>query len=372
MKKINSLYIHFPHCLHLCNYCDFFKNISKDLEGDISSFENNVNLSFEKIKKKTIEFNYSLGPLQTLYIGGGTPSLWGMSGAKFLKEFIFKNFNGFEKGYEFTLEVNPKAWSKDTLEKYIAMGVNRFSVGVQSLNANYLKILDRFHSLEDVIELLEFLNEKKVNFSVDLMLGLPMKNTYIRNINEEIDALAKYNPNHFSVYILTIKENYKYFNQMPLEDEIEAEYLSTVEYLSKLGFFQYEVSNFSKPGFESKHNLKYWDSSTVLALGPSATGLFAEHGLRIKWNKDATGYDEESLNISQINLEKVYMLLRTRSGIKKEILKITDDQFNDLKRKWESLDFVNLSESTEKNIKLNAKGYLMLDSLMNDLYSYIE
>jgi len=372
MNKISSVYIHFPHCLHLCNYCDFFKNISNDLEKDIGLHEESLNNSLLLIQKKTKEFNYSFEQLQTLYIGGGTPSLWGKSGALYLLNFVKNNFGGFAQDYEFTLEVNPKAWSKEILEKYMEYGVNRFSIGVQSLNPKFLKILDRYHDLEDVIELLEFLNGKNANFSVDLMLGLPYSIELERNLSDEIQELISFNPSHFSVYILTVRENYKHWEKLPSEEEIEREYLAMTETLARHGYHQYEVSNFSKVGFESKHNLKYWTPETVLALGPSATGYLSEVNYRFKWNRDAKSIEEEFLTDSQVLLEKIYLRLRTKAGLAKSDLLFSDEIFIKLILKWKDLGYLNMIDSTKERIILNAKGYLMLDSIMNDLYPYIK
>lgn len=368
-KKIDSLYIHFPFCLHLCNYCDFFKRKSDASKSDLDFFEQFLIRSFKRHEILTKEYGYSFVPLKTLYIGGGTPSLWGESGAEFLGQFLRDRKMSLDPQCEFTLEVNPKAWTEKGIEKFEKIGVNRFSIGVQTLNGKLLPLLDRTHNVDDVFETLEFFSKKKSNFSVDFMLGLPSSDKQGRNIEDELKQVLKFNPQHFSVYILTVKSNYKHYATLPHEDWIHDEYLKTAEFLKNNGFNHYEVSNFSLPQRESQHNLNYWRSHTVAALGASATGFLAEERVRYKWKTQEEEVELEKLTEKEFVLEKIYMSLRSDIGLSRSDF-THPTHFDEVSRKWKSLGYLKTYDPNF--LRLNSNGFLMLDSLMSDLFSYLE
>jgi len=172
MKILNSLYIHFPFCRHLCNYCDFYKTIPQN-GSEINSFHKLFEDSFEKHQNLMESNSFTWAPLETLYIGGGTPSLWGAEGAIWLRNFLNSKEIKFSDDLEFTLEVNPGSWTVESLEEWKKTGVNRYSLGIQSLDGRFIKHLDRVHSIEDTFATLEYFKNKNYNFSVDFMLGIP-------------------------------------------------------------------------------------------------------------------------------------------------------------------------------------------------------
>ena len=361
-KKIDSLYLHFPFCTHLCNYCDFYKKVPKNKETEIGQYQSYLEDSFQ-VHNKLIESNgYSFAPLKTIYIGGGTPSLWGKMGKIFLENFFQKNGLVFESEYEFTLEVNPGAWTEESLDAWREFGVNRFSLGIQSYHSEMIKYLDRVHNLEDVVDTLNYFSKHNLNFSVDFMLGLPFSENK-RNILEELAEIIKYNPSHFSVYILTVKENYPFIKNLPSEEWIEQEFKSVSSFLLEKGFDHYEVSNFCLPGKHSVHNMNYWESKTVAAFGPSATGFLAENKLRYKWKPNSPQFDLEELNESEYKLEEIYMALRSMKGLELDNL---EPNFVEVLNSWEKR---KIGKITGGKFRLNSQGYLILDSLMNELFS---
>jgi len=369
--KVESLYVHFPFCRHLCNYCDFHKSVIESSKVD--SFNENLSYQLKKnsefISKNEMEFS----SLKTLYIGGGTPSLWGDKGIEFLIKELKKNRVSLSSDTEFTLELNPGAWTEESIVKLVELGVNRFSVGVQSLNTHILKKLDRIHSLDDVYRTLELLKKLNVNYSVDFMLGLPSYEK--RNIFEEIDEVVKYGPSHISSYILTVNKNYVHSNELPNEDFISNEYLEFVEYLKKYEIFQYEVSNFSKNGFESKHNLQYWKSNSVAAVGPSATGFLAkdESAIRYRWKTGEASIDFsiEELDSSTLNFERIYLALRCAVNLDLASFFSADNQdaIGSVCKAWKLKGF---SVGRPSSLTLTAKGFLLLDSLFSDLFKYLK
>lgn len=363
-KKIQSLYLHYPFCKHLCNYCDFFKKVPVNSELEIDQYHAYLEKAFlvqESLMKK---HGYFWGELKTLYIGGGTPSLWGVKGAQYLKKFLKDRSIVLANDCEFTLEVNPGAWSDESLKAWEEAGVNRYSLGIQSLNDQIIKYLDRVHSIDDVYTTLEYFNKNQKNFSVDFMLGLPHSEELKRSVIDELTLALNYNPSHFSVYILTVKDNYKHFKSLPGEEWIEREYLDVAHFLKEKEFSHYEVSNFALLNKESKHNLMYWKSQTVGALGPSATGFLKEARLRYKWKTKEAEIEEEVLSEEAYKLEQLYMALRSKEGLTVDNFKNLSE-FNFIKKKWNDRKY--LLEAEEK-ILLNSEGYLVLDSLMGDLF----
>lgn len=374
MMKVESLYVHYPFCRHLCNYCDFHKSIISD--KDEANFQKLLRAQIGKNKELIYDLGSSIDSLKTLYIGGGTPSLWGGVGVRFLIEELSKVNITLDQNCEFTLELNPGSWAKGDIEDFLKLGVNRLSIGVQSLNDNILKKLDRVHTVKDVYTTLELVSSLNINYSVDFMLGLPGSEQ--RMIFDEIDNIMVFKPSHLSSYILTVNKNYVNFNQLPKEDSISQEYLDFVEYLKKYNFSQYEVSNFCRPTKESNHNMQYWLSKSVAALGPSSTGLIIDGegntAKRYRWKvgNSSLDYSLEELDERALNFERIYLALRVAKGV--------DLAAHFPKKSWDTLGKVckgwklnGFSESAEiHNLSLSPKGFLLLDSLFSDLFHLIK
>ena len=369
MDIISSLYIHFPYCRHLCNYCDFFNSAPSAVERNakIPEYHKLLSLSFDRLKTFYEKNEVSIGELETIYIGGGTPSLWGEQGVEFLNSFFTENKISIDKNCEMTLEVNPGTWTSEGLESFQRFGFNRFSLGIQSTRNDFLEKLDRVHRHEEVISTLKKFNQMKTNFSVDFMLGLPFSKEYKRNIREELDQILSFNPSHISLYILTVKENYVFLDALPDEEWIEREFLEVSTYLQEKGFFHYEVSNFALPGKESVHNSRYWSGESICALGPSATGYIQKSGIRYKWKPYSAEFDAESLSEEEIRMEKFYLNLRTNKGIEFDDFFEGEELENSLllAKKWSER---GLCELRSRGIVLTPRGYLLMDSLMDDVF----
>lgn len=366
MKEIKSLYIHFPFCKEICNYCDFYKRRVTSSD-DFANFEE----SLEKGAKKFIELldkhQMKMGILETLYIGGGTPSMWGERGIKFLTSLFEQYGWELDKDGEHTLEVNPEIDDIHELDLWRDWGINRFSVGVQSCDDEVLQRLNRTHSFADIQSSLKYISDSGVNFSLDLMLNLPSIKK--RDIDAEIDQLLSFNPHHLSVYMMTVGNKYPHLSMMPSEDKLESEYLQTAKILQSKGYSHYEVSNFAKPGFESQHNLRYWSAKNVGALGTSATGFFLAHdgtGIRFKWLVSRDDYTVETLSTKELELEKLYLALRTNRGVKDDELKARLGEKNF--KKFKALLVSNSYLVKPELIQLNSKGFLVLDSIMDEIF----
>jgi len=316
------------------------------------------------------EFDYKWGVLETIYIGGGTPSLWGKRGAQFINNFLEQHRITKSSECEFTLEVNPGSWTAEGLNAWQDSGVNRFSLGIQSLDSRFIKLLDRIHNIDDVFVTLEKFKEMNANFSVDFMLGLPQSETLGRDVIDELETILKFNPSHISLYILTTKEHYIHKDSLPSDEWIEKEYLAVSDFLLKRGFDHYEVSNFSKKGKSSKHNLRYWQMKSVGALGPSATGYLSEKKFRYKWKVSSAEFVPELLDENAVLLETLYMNLRINEGLSLSFFndKNKNEQLFVIAQAWSSR---GIAEIVEDRVVLNSRGFLILDFLMDEIFSRI-
>lgn len=367
METVRSIYIHFPFCRHLCNYCDFYKREKPQGPNDseLSRYYNLVEESFTKLSPYMAENQIKVEEIETLYLGGGTPSLGGIEYLQFLKDFFHNKKIGFKQNYEWTVECNPDSVDSTFIEQAKELGVNRFSLGIQSLDSVLFKYLDRVHNLDDSFRALELFSKEKLNFTADLMLGLPRPEGHSRDIRFEIEQIVNSGADHISLYILKVPNTYKHFDLLPDEDDIADEYLLVAEILKNLGFEHYEVSNFARPGFESKHNKKYWSHDSILALGPSATGYFASQNLRYKWKPETADYSWEMLSKNQEKLEKLFLSIRTNDGIK------VSDYFplgeaNEVFNSWVGKGLAELNNGI---FSLTSSGYLVEESLIGELFS---
>ncbi len=366
VHQINSLYIHFPFCRHLCNYCDFYKIIPQ--EGDYDGFEKLFYEMHQEHQRFLNENDAVLGELETLYIGGGTPSLWGKRGATYLEKLLHDSGVQLKPEGEFTLEVNPGSWTPEGIKAWRDFGINRFSLGTQSLRPDYLKLLDRIHTVEEVYETLHYFKELGVPFSVDFMLGLPWSEENKRDIKAELNDILSFEPEHLSLYILTAKAGYPHKKFLPSEEFIEQEYLLVAKTLKERGFNHYEVSNFAKAGRQSRHNLSYWKSRSVAALGPSAVGFLCETKTRYKWKSKTPRFEKEILDKDSFQLEKLYMALRIDEGIRAED-HFDTEEWNNLQKLFKKWVDEGWAELEGKSLRLKSPGFLILDGLMQQIFS---
>lgn len=364
MTQLTSLYLHVPFCKHLCNYCDFYKKQYEKDSNQIEDFHQFLEKSWVRHESLMKEQGYTWGPLDSLYLGGGTPSLWAIKGAEFLGHWLQHKLN-LSPHCEFTMEVDPGTWTEASLLAWKKIGLNRISIGTQTLDPNFIQIMDRSHNLNESHELLNYCHKNEWNFSLDFLLGLPYSKEKKRDIKKELQTLLSYHPKHVSLYILNARSKYPHVTALPDDEFIREEYLIMSEYLRSEGFVHYEVSNFALPGYESKHNLKYWKMEPVAALGPTGTGFFphsSERALRYKWKVSAAEFEDEKLGATEIQLEKIYLSLRTNLGWNPES---KTQSLNHLLKQWQEKKY---TLCIDERIILSPVGYLMLDSLMDDLF----
>ena len=307
-----GLYIHIPFCNKICIYCDFAKRIPKDN----LMVDNYIDALIKEINSYKSSFNN----IDTIYIGGGTPSVLNEGQTeKLLKALIDI------KPIEFTIEVNPESYTHEKGLLYKKYGVNRVSLGVQTFNEKLLKFINREHKNEDVFNVYnDLINLGINNISIDLIFSLP--NQTIKDLEDDLKIIKDLKPKHISSYALILEENTvlaKLVNDkiIKLNDEdLEANMFEIVlKTLKKYGYNHYEISNFSLPGFESIHNLKYWELKPYIGVGCGAHGFI--NNIRTINNKHVSEYikNPRQAEIIQTNddllQDELIFGLRKTSGI---------------------------------------------------------
>ena len=317
-NNLQMLYIHIPFCTRKCYYCGFvsvnktclWKKYFQTLIAEIKSKKNNNNVS-------------------SIYFGGGTPSIVDVNYIEQVMDCIKQNYNILDNA-EITLEANPTSDFVNNIERYKRIGINRISFGVQSLDNNNLLKLGRDQPTNEAICCIENTCKMLDNVSCDLLLGLENQNFY--QIKNDIDILNKVGVKHLSVYMLMIEENTMLYNMVkdkmykPLNDDQSVQlYQDTYQYLKSLGFERYEISNFCKPNFYSRHNLGYWQMKNYLGFGASAHSFYDNirscnsDNIEEYINDNKTEY--EKLSQEQIYEEQLMLGLRTKYGVEEKIIK---------------------------------------------------
>ena len=359
-----GVYIHLPFCAAKCAYCDFYSTPSDENTKD----------AYLSALIREIEKHRGFSP-DTLYLGGGTPTLFG---DERLSELIKKAKEIFGEFSEITVEANPADGLLDTFKTLKSIGVNRISLGVQSGIDSELRILSRRHNTEDVRRTVSNLRQAGLdNFSLDLMLGIPDQTA--ESLKKSLDFLVSLEPRHISAYILKIEENTPFFEKkdtlnIPDGDTVAEFYLYTVDYLEKAGYHQYEISNFAESGFESKHNLIYWNGGEYLGIGAAAHGFFG--GKRYYYPRSIPDFINGNPPIPDGEggtlFEKIMLSLRLTSGLDLEKAEAQfgklPDGFFEKSRRYRS---IGLAEFDEKHLSLTPKGMLVSNAIISDLLSEI-
>mgnify|MGYP004595142543 FL=1 len=394
IKEI-GLYIHIPFCKHKCYYCDFVSYANK--KKFFKKYVECVKKEIEKYARENrIMSEHGLEPkyvIKTIYIGGGTPSLIDEEYIEDILKSIRENFeitSNLEENYEAqdeeikncnsqietTIEVNPGTVTKEKLQKYLECGINRLSIGLQAVQDNLLKEIGRIHTFEDFQNVYKWAREVGFeNINVDLMIGLP--NQTLDDVKESTKKVIALKPEHISVYSLILEGNTKLEDmvikgklELP-DDEIERKmYWYVKKALEKHKYIHYEISNFARPGFESKHNSDCWNQNEYIGIGAAASSFM--NNARYENTSDLEEYisnienDKPSKNIQLQELlddeSKIdeYMMLSLR--------KISGVNISEFKRKFNQNPIIRYNKILEKlikeelieidgnNIRLSSKG----------------
>jgi oxygen-independent coproporphyrinogen-3 oxidase len=319
-----SIYVHIPYCLQRCRYCDFTTFQQSEILPP-EKYVAQVHAEIENRHQRWLERD-----VHTIYFGGGTPSLLSSDLIISILDRLANVGFRWTSNSEITIEINPATMDEKKLDAYLAAGINRFSVGAQSFDDRLLSSCGRKHNAQDTRDTLRILKSRNLNYSFDLLFALP--NQSLSQLRCDLEEVCEFQPPHLSAYCLTVPEGHPMSRGRAPEDE-QVEMFQLIESrLQTIGLEKYEISNFAKPGFESKHNLVYWNDQNYWGIGVSAhsydrnAGPFGERF----WNtKDIFQYGRQSAsaNLPSEQNERLlqheamtdfcHMFLRTRTGLER-------------------------------------------------------
>lgn len=376
-----GIYIHIPFCKQACYYCDFhFSTTLKKKSELVNALVKELVLRKDELKNQTVE---------TIYFGGGTPSLLTMDELRLLISEVYKNYSVAENP-EITLEANPddlvsvRAQSRTIFEDYLEIGINRLSIGIQSFFEADLKLMNRAHNAEEAKNCLQEATKYFDNISIDLIYGIPGLST--ENWIKNIETVLSYNIPHISSYALTVepKTALDTFIKKGViknvdEDLAQEQFYILIEKLEASGFVHYELSNFGKPDYLSKNNSAYWQGKPYLGIGPSAHSFNGnERGWNVRNNskyiksleQNVLPIETETLSITDKYNEYVMTGLRTIWGVSLE--KVEQD-FGKQYKKY-LLEQANIHLKNEMlylndgKIQVTKKGKFLSDGIASDLF----
>jgi len=370
-KNSLALYVHYPFCLKKCPYCDFNSHVRDRLPNN-----------YLDVYKKELDFwsvNVSSN-ISSVFFGGGTPSLMSTKLVEGIIDYVDKLY-GLEKDCEITLEANPTSSEASKFKDFRNAGVNRLSIGIQSLNDSDLKFLGREHSAQEAIETIQIAQKNFDNYSFDLIYCLPKQSikAWQLELREALNLAGK----HLSLYQLTIELGTKFWHLnnskkiiMPDNDTQADFYEKTTELCSNQGFEIYEISNYAQKGFQSKHNLAYWRYQDYLGIGAGAHSRVELDDKRYavknynspeKWTKSVMNEGQaievkQELTQSQQDKEKIIMGLRLKEGV---------EVINNVRidKKIATLLNGNLIEVDNNFIKTTDKGRMVTENIVAFLLS---
>ena len=361
---MKSLYIHIPFCESKCYYCDF------------CSFKADDNIKNQYVAKLLCEIDNLPEniTLKSVFIGGGTPSLLDIELVKQIFTKIKSKFLLCDN-CEITIECNPNSLTEDKMKAYKELGINRLSIGVQTLNDELLKEIGRVHTKQDFLEVARLIPKYFQNYNFDLMIGLP--NQTKKDIESTIKECLSFNPTHISLYSLILEPNTKLEQQvkngevnLPNEDEVTILYDQARKLLEDLGFNRYEISNFCKPNFESVHNFHYWQSGEYYGVGLSAHSFI--NGVRYYNTSNMQDYIsgnfepiyKEELTTQEQITEHIMLELRTAKGLNHKNLK-NKFNYDILLAKEEALkEIASFVEINDTFIKIKDDSFYVSDSII--------
>ena len=345
---MKHMYIHIPFCNHICSYCDFCKMFRND---------NFIDSYLDGLAKEIDEY-YNGEVMETLYIGGGTPSCLGI-------DYLIKLFNILNKvklsyNYEYTFECNPEDISEELINTLIKNKVNRISIGIESFDVDNLGFMERKVNFKDIQNKINIIKNKGINnINLDLIYGIPEES--LSTLKKDLKLLVKLKPTHISTYSLQIEEHTKIYNEgiVNIAEDLDYKmYNLIIKYLNKHKYIHYEISNFSLDGFESKHNTSYWNNEEYYGFGLGASGYI--DGFRYENTRNLNKYsngiyhkNEELLSIDDKMYDEVMLGLRKLKGIN---LKEFKDKYKvELSNKFYIDDLIKNKELIIKN------GYLFIN-----------
>lgn len=369
-----GLYVHIPFCVKKCAYCDFYSQTDYTVsDAYLEALLTEASMVSEKYRGRLID---------TVYIGGGTPSSLSAQQLAVLLSSLRGIFD-IADGAEFTLEANPATLDEEKLHVLQANGVNRLSIGLQSASNQELCQLSRIHSYEDFEKTYRLARKYINNISLDLMFGLPDQTE--ASFQSTLRSALEFEPNHISMYALKIEEGTPFYRMeetlvLPSEDEVANMYLYACDFLEKAGYRQYEISNFARQGCFSRHNFRYWNRDEYIGLGPAAHSFV--DGRRYANAKNITAYiqalsqkklppvsEDVTLSFEEVIEEEIMLKLRTADGLDIAYLKDVLGYAIDKTAAQKIQEYVKNGFLVQKGtaIAFTPRGFLVSNTIISDL-----
>jgi oxygen-independent coproporphyrinogen-3 oxidase len=371
--RASRIYIHIPFCRKACIYCNF--HFTTQL-ASISAFTDAL-ITEIHLRKAELESSY-----KSIYFGGGTPSVIHAEHLQHIMSAIHK-YSKAQQHAEITMEVNPEDVNEDRLTAWLQLGINRFSIGIQSLNASELQWMGRAHEMAKIQEVLALFKTHKIsNYNIDMIFG--SGKIALHQWKSELEQWMAIKAPHMAAYQLTIEPKtvlHKVQHQgnfkSQTDDALAAYFTTTHEVLTQHGYQHYEISNYALPGFEAQHNSAYWNAEPYIGLGPSAHSF---NGLNRRINTSGVkAYIQHAQNKTiPFNLEHLSINERFNEYILTQLRKQKGIEWNGLQRAFEPSIYSHVPKILEKwnpcieitktGFHLNLKGMLMADAICSDLF----
>ena len=378
MANVVGVYLHIPFCRSKCDYCDFYSMPAGDdlMDRYQKALLTQIKSMVPRLKGRTVD---------TIYIGGGTPSYYGEKRLRELLGYLQRHLS-VAKNAEITVECNPDTVDLKSMVRLRKAGVNRISLGMQSADPDQLRCVHRVHDPQQVIWAVEDIRAAKIeNLSLDLIYGLPGQS--MDSWRNTVRAALALHPDHLSCYGLKVEEGTPLARRVDEEGDMDLPdgdsqadfYLEAVEQIQQAGFRQYEISNFARTGMESRHNLKYWMGREYAGFGPGAHSYL--DGIRYAWPRDLAGYLEaleagepvamaEKETVPPREQAREYLLLRMRTmrGIEEwEYRRSFGLNFEPISRRLEFFESHRWAEQSDHRWHFTPQGFLLSNTLIADL-----
>lgn len=362
-EPYRALYLHIPFCVKRCNYCDF---ATQAIETDSPVIDEYIEQLVLQIRQKAKEGE--LGHIETIYIGGGTPSYIGLSRLSMLLYTLSLSLR-LEPDVECSMEANPESVNEHLIRDIWALGVNRLSLGVQSFDDDILALLGRAHSAQDAERAIICAQERFDNVSIDLMAGIPGQSD--ESFKSSVERALDLGVSHISIYPLTIEQNTPFYQQLmrgklaDTDDDVQAHHMQIAErLLREHGFERYEVASYAKPGYECKHNCAYWTGVPYLGLGVSAATMTQNDSRRMRIQD---GQVTDDLNRAQMFAEDIMLGMRMSAGVSDELVEQAARELPKLTETLSSLVRRGFIEHSSSAWKPTETGWLCGNELYGEI-----